>query len=75
MIIKLMSICVSACFLFIFIMLAAIPVSAFLDTDILFWIGLIGELTWWLDGPPSDIIGGPYWDKICNLRVLNTCDY
>ena len=33
------------------------------------------ELTWWLDGPPPDVIGGPYWDKICNLRVLDTCDY
>lgn len=33
------------------------------------------ELTWWLDGPQPDIIGGPYWDKICNLRVLDTCDY
>ena len=33
------------------------------------------ELTWWLDGPPPGEIGGPYWDKICNLRVLDTCDY
>ena len=43
-----MSICISACFLFMFTMLAAIPVLVFLDTDILFWIGLIGELTCWI---------------------------
>lgn len=48
MIDKLMSICISACFLFMFTMVAAIPVLVIFDTDILFWIGLIGELICWI---------------------------
>ena len=56
MIDKLMSICISACFLFMFIMLAAIPVLVFLDTDILFWVGLIGELGCWIMFPILEVI-------------------
>ena len=62
MIIKLMDICISACFLFIFTMLAAIPVLVFLDTDILFWVGLIGELTCWIMLPILEVI---YYVKEC----------
>ncbi len=56
MIDKLMSICISVCFLFMFVMIAAIPVMAFLDTAILFWIGLIGELTCWVILPLLEVI-------------------
>lgn len=56
MIDKLISVCISACFLFMFIMITAIPVLVFLDTDILFWIGLIGELTCWVILPILEVI-------------------
>ena len=56
MIDKLMSICISLSFLFIFIFLVAIPVLVFLDTDILFWVGLIGELTCWIMLPLLEVI-------------------
>ena len=32
------------------------------------------ELKWWLDGNDNEI-GGPPWEDICNLRVLDSCDY
>jgi len=32
------------------------------------------ELKWWLDGSDNEI-GGPPWKDICNLRVLDSCDY
>lgn len=32
------------------------------------------ELKWWLDGIDNEI-GGPPWGDICNLRVLDSCDY
>ena len=32
-------------------------------------------LIWWLDGPPSGEIGGPYWTDICNIPVQSAIDY
>ena len=32
------------------------------------------ELKWWLDCPECGF-GGPLWKDICNIRVLDTCDY
>ena len=48
MITRLMEIFLSLCFVFILIMLMAILVVVYFDTDILFWIGLIGELICWI---------------------------
>lgn len=56
MIDKLMSIFISGCFLFLFIMLAAIPVLVISDTDVLFWIGLVGELFCWITIPLLEVI-------------------
>lgn len=56
MIIRLMDIFISLCFVFILIMLGAIPVIIYFDTDILFWIGLVGELTCWIALPVLMVI-------------------